>query len=357
MPSLVLVWGTRPEALKLGPVAVALDTLGVSYLSVATGQHTTLLAGTPAETDLRGSLSLGLASDGNVTRWTAHAQPKLDQVLREAEPKLVVVQGDTMSAHVGALTANAIDISVAHVEAGVRSHDLNEPWPEEPTRVAITEIATWHLAATSTAYANLIAEGVDPRAIRVTGNTVVSALARYAGHLKVEVPARNLIVVTMHRREIQARDKIVALVGGVLRAAELFPSTAFVWPVHPAVARLAPVADLVQHAKNVRIVPPLGYEAFVRLVVGAKGVITDSGGLVEECATLGVPCVIARLRNDRPEAVEAGVATQVKPTSDGLVAGVHWIVRGGCTRIPTRVYGDADAAMLVARELARLATT
>jgi len=354
MPDVVLVWGTRPEAIKIAPVAAALRDLKVSYVSVCTGQHSSLLRGSPAETDLRDSVSLATESGGNVTRWMTAIQPKLAKMLAETQPQLVVVQGDTMSAHAGALAAQAAGVPVAHVEAGVRSHDLSEPWPEETTRVAIAEIADWHFAPTSTAFVNLIAEGVASRAIRVTGNTVVSALARYAEHIRVEVPARNLIVVTMHRREIQHADKITALVGGALAAAEMFPSTAFVWPVHPAVAKIAPIAKMCEHASNVRIVPPLGYEAFVRLVAGAKGVITDSGGLVEECATLGVPCVIARVRNDRPEAVEAGVATQVKPTGEGVLAGAHWIMRGGCTRISTRIYGDPDAAMLVARELARL---
>lgn len=361
MADLLVVFGTRPEAIKLGPVVAELRTLGVDTRIVCTGQHTTLLQGTPAESDLAGGLSLGLASDGSVARWMTKAQNQLiaftnlSPAINGTRPAAVVVQGDVMSAHVGAVAAQLCDVPVAHVEAGVRSHDLNDPWPEEQNRVSITRIASLHLAPTSTAFANLVAEGVAPNTIRVTGNTVVSALARYAPGVRATNPPDNLVLVTLHRREIQRADRLGALLQAIADEARARPATTVLWPVHPACAKylnraLAP--------RNLVLENPLTYEPFVRTLARTKLVITDSGGLVEEAATLGVPTVILRMTNDRPEAVDAEMAYRLDPTPDGVRAAFRVaddVSQFPIPREPTSVFGDPGAAGIVARELARLA--
>ena len=349
---IALIFGTRPDAIKVGPVKAALDAQGVENVVLCTGQHTTLLAGTPAETDLRNAESLGLASDGNVLRWLREAERALAGRLKALAPTVVAVQGDTMTALAGARAALAAGIPVAHIEAGVRSHAA-EPWPEEANRVEITTLAARHYAPTSTAFGNLVAEGIDPAAILVTGNTVVSALARYSPAQPVKEP-ESVILVTLHRREMQHPAVVAALTEGITKSAEMFPGVKFVWPLHPAVRRVYDVAQHAHRATNVAVCQPLGYEVATVLLARALGVITDSGGLVEEAATLGVPAIIVRAVNDRPEAVEAGVARLCEVSENGVVMAAHWLVRRGMPRRASGVYGGPEAAMLVARDLATL---
>jgi len=348
MTDILLICGTRPECIKLGPVAAELAALGANWRCLLTGQHTSLLLGTPAESDLAGAHTLALASDGNVARWMTYAQERLTAYLREAQPKLVVVQGDTMSAHVGAVTATLLGIPVAHVEAGVRSHDLNNPWPEESTRVSIAQLARWHYAPTTTAFANLMQEGIPENQVRLTGNTSVSALTRYVGNVQAHPRPDQTIMVTLHRREIQHEAVANLLYGAVRHQAFLRPQVRFVWPLHPAMAK---VVKRLQEPVNLAITEPLGYPAFVRLVADSLGVLTDSGGLVEECATLGVPCVILRAVNDRPEAVDAGCAVLLSPTAAGVGGGTRLLLDGVLQRGPSCVFGFSDAARQVAKHL------
>src|SRR3990167_612172 len=352
MTDILLICGTRPECIKLGPVAAELAALTANWRCVLSGQHTNLLAGTPAETDLCGADTLALASSGNVARWMTYAQERLTAYLREAQPKLVVVQGDTMSAHVGAVTATLLGFPVAHVEAGVRSHDLNNPWPEESTRVSIAQLARWHYAPTTTAFANLVSEEVPEAHIRVTGNTAVSALARYAPEVRATPRPDQTIVVTLHRREIQHSAIANLLYGAVRHQALARPQVRFVWPLHPAMVK---VVKRLPEPVNLVITEPLGYHAFVRLVADAWGVLTDSGGLVEECATLGVPCVILRMTNDRQEAVDAGCAALMPPNAAGIGGGTRYLLDGILRREPSCAFGFADAAAVIARHLVEVA--
>src|SRR5205807_4624075 len=197
---ILIAFGTRPEAIKLGPVAAELAADKVPFGLLAAGQHRELLVGTPAETDLAAASSLGLPSEGNVVRWLARARARVRVWLREHEEfDPVVVQGDTMSALAVARAACDAGRAVAHIEAGVRSHDRANPWPEEQTRVEITELARWHYAATPTAWANLAQEGVPSSLIVLTGNPIVSALARYTAARPCGPQPH--ILVTLHRRE------------------------------------------------------------------------------------------------------------------------------------------------------------
>jgi len=352
MTEILLVWGTRPEAIKLGPVAYWLKRLGVNYTSLCTGQHTDLLEGTPTRTDLKDSISLGLASDGNIPRWMARAEKDINERLGDLDPKIVVVQGDTMSAVSGANAADMLGIPVAHVEAGVRSHGLAAPWPEEGFRTAIAQIATWHYAPTSIAFANLLAEGIREESIRTTGNTVVSALGRYAPDVQPTLSPDPTIFVTLHRREVQTRDTANKLYGAMVVAALRFSRIAFVWPMHPGFRKLV---DRVKEPNNLEIVKPLPYWIFVDRFARALGILTDSGGLVEEAATLGVPTIILRKVNDRPEAQLAGIAWRYDPTAAGVSDGIEMLATKQIDRKAHDIYGDGDPARRVAQHLAEMA--
>ncbi len=352
MTEILLVWGTRPEAIKLGPVAYWLKRLGVNYTSLCTGQHTDLLEGTPVRTDLKDSESLGMASDGRIPAWKTRVQNILLKRMKELDPKIVVVQGDTMSAESGAIVSNLLEIPLAHIEAGVRSHDLNEPWPEEMTRVGITKMAKWHYAPTPTAFVNLLTEGISEESIRMTGNTVVSALRRYAPDVEPTLSPDPTIFVTLHRREVQTRDTANKLYGAMVVAALKFSRIAFVWPMHPGFRKLL---NRVKEPNNLEITKPIPYWIFVERFARALGILTDSGGLVEEAATLGVPTAVLRKVNDRPEAEEVGIARRFDPTAAGVFDAVELLATKQIDRKAHDIYGSGDPAKRVAQHLAEMA--
>lgn len=352
--TLLLVFGTRPEAIKLGPVAAELRASSTPFGVLCTGQHTTLLEGTPAETDLSGqnTLSLGLASDGNVTRWTMRAELKIRKFLEtwdSAEQlNTVVVQGDTMSALAAARAAKILERTLVHVEAGVRSGDLENPWPEEGFRREITGLADWHYAPTSHCFANLVAEGVSPTRILVTGNPVVSALARYTA--AKPSPAEDHVLVTLHRRELLGSKQFPQVVEALINEAAQRPSLKFLWPVHPATM---PLLSGFEGPPNLMLGNPLSYVNFAGWLATARGVLTDSGGLQEESAVLGVPCAVLRKVTDRPESVQAGLAALWSPDAAGVKKGIEWLL-GPRIRQPSAIFGDIGSAGTIAKHLASL---
>lgn len=344
---IVFVWGTRPEALKVGPVVAELKAPRAPVKTIATGQHWNLLAGTPAETDLRDALSLGLQAAGNPVRWVSQAIPTLKDALSSLAPSVVVVQGDTASAIAGAKAAHELGMPIAHIEAGIRSGNLEEPWPEEMFRREITTLASWHYTPTSTTYANLVSEGIPASRIRLTGNTVVSALARYTD--AVARPPLNHIVLTMHRREWLNWVDMPVFLGEVAEACLNHPRLQVIWPVHPAVKARWP--EEWTRPDNLWTESPYPYNQMMDLLSDATGLATDSGGLVEEAATFGIPTAILRKTNDRPEAVDAGIARQYSPTA--LREAIDWLAQGQ-PRHPSNTFGDPSAASQIAQELTRL---
>lgn len=356
---IVVIWGSRPESIKLGPVVAALRANKTPVSCIATGQHTSLLAGTPAESDLADSLSLGLETTGDVVHWPQMAQPILEDALcalistTELLPRpIVVVQGDTMSAVAGARAARAVGIPVAHVEAGLRSGNLDDPWPEERFRREITELTTWHFAPTLTAYDNLITEGIDPDHIFLTGNPVVSAIGRYTYQNPVKIPDQ-VILFTMHRRE-WVLSGITGVLEGLRESAERYPETTIWWPMHPGVRRVVTEQWLDRLPPNLRVTEPLAYREAIRVLARSLGVATDSGGLVEEAATLGVPCAVLRHVTDRPESIAAGVARLYPPTHKGVIAAMEALRDQVMPRKPSPLYGTHLAAEKIAVTLGTL---
>lgn len=349
-PKLVFVYGTRPEALKIGPVVRELRDSPLAI--IATGQHSELLQGTPAESDLRDAICLNLPSSGDISVWVAVAIPRLVGVLEGLLPiKAVIVQGDTMSAYAGALAASQLRIPLVHIEAGLRSGDLEEPWPEERIRRAISVRAKLHLAPTERAKRNLLAENIPESQIRVTGNPIVSALHYYADPTPQEVPDSQ-IMVTMHRREWTdlGRACVLETIFALYEMAELYPDIRFLWPMHPGVLKIADI-DIRKTPENVLISPPLAYRDTIAQVKRSIGVGTDSGGLQEECATMGVPCAVLRNVSDRPESVEAGVAKLFVAGPEGMREAIKCLVSRELPRKPLALYGAPESALLIAMEL------
>jgi len=350
--SIVFCWGTRPEAIKIGPVVAELRALGIKPKLISTGQHWDLLRGTPAETDLADSESLGLPANGDPWAWVDEAVHALELWLHSTEPPLskstlFVVQGDTASALAGAQFAYRWGFRLAHIEAGVRSGAFGEPYPEEHFRHQITHLADWHYAATERCVDNVLRDGISRDHIVLTGNPVVSALARYTD-VKLRAP-KNHIVLTMHRREWLERVDLSTFLNHVENWCHANPDFAVVWPVHPAVQKRWPQSW--KRSVNLFITGPMGYLGMMTELSSAHGLATDSGGLVEEATTLGIPTAILRNANDRPEAIASGLAQQFAPTAPDIA--LDWLTKDH-PRIPSTIFGSPDSAAKIAKHLAAL---
>ncbi|GAA2724690.1 MULTISPECIES: UDP-N-acetylglucosamine 2-epimerase (non-hydrolyzing) [Streptomyces] len=310
----MLVLGTRPEAIKLAPVARAMAASPLfEPLVVTTGQHREMLHQMLQMLQIPATVELDVMRERQeLSTLTARLVDGLGEVVRAERPDLVVVQGDTTSALTGALAAFYEHVPVAHVEAGLRTGVLDNPFPEELNRRLIGRIARWHFAPTPRAAGHLTAEGVPEAEVFVTGNTVIDnllwILQQGTGRSAFRSDLRR-VLVTLHRRENQG-EKMRAM-GKALRRLADRGDVEIVLPLHksPAV-REALLPELTGHP-HVRIVEPLDYVDFSATLAGCDLVLTDSGGIQEEAPSLGKPALVLRTTTERPEAVEAGAARLV----------------------------------------------
>lgn len=305
-----VIYGTRPEAIKLSPVVRALRDSGLtSVLTVSTHQHTSLLDDTLAASHLTTDIETAPPQWTSVQDLVATIGINLQAL--DLSTRAVVVQGDTVTAYAGALFGFLNNMLVVHIEAGLRTSTLRNPFPEEGLRRAITQITDLHLAPTPRARRNLEDVGVDPAAIVVTGNTSIDALLaqlELTAESVTDVPvgAEPYCVVTLHRRESwgAAIGRVATAIG---KLATSHPHVTFLCPLHPnpTVRREFETVELL---RNVLVIDPLPHDSFVQLLRRSCMIITDSGGIQEEATVLGVPTLVARDDTERPEAVEAGVA-------------------------------------------------
>jgi UDP-N-acetylglucosamine 2-epimerase (non-hydrolysing) len=308
------VAGTRPEAVKLAPVVAALrrdKAFRVRFL--ATGQHRRLFDGALAAFRLRPDADLRLMRPGqSPAAFLSLALGALDRELAARPADLVLVQGDTASAAAAALAAFHRRTPVAHVEAGLRSHDLAAPYPEELNRVAIDRVASIHLAPTRSAKKNLLDEGRAASGIYVTGNTVVDALLKIRRPGREKKGPRRRAVLTLHRRESHG-SVLSGLLGAVVSAAKRLPDVGWLCPVHPN-PEVRKAYSTLAKTETFRLCEPLPYLDFVRALSQADFIVTDSGGIQEEAPTLGLRYVVLRKVTERPEALgKWGVLAGVEP--------------------------------------------
>jgi len=360
----LVVCGTRPEAIKLAPVldALAASTQLRPRLCV-TGQHRALLDQTLAAFDLRPDHDLAVMQPAQrLGDLTARVVSGLTPVLAAEQPAALLVQGDTTSAFAAALAAFYAGVPVGHVEAGLRSGRLDQPFPEEMNRRLLTQLATWHYAPTPAAARALQREGVDTAHIAVTGNTVVDALQGVAARgpaLPAAVPAQllaehRLLLVTGHRRESFGAG-LAALCDALLALAARFADVLIVYPVHLNPAVDAPVRARLTGAQRIRLTPPLDYPGFIALLRRAHLVITDSGGVQEEAPTFGVPVLVTRRATERREVVDAGAAQLVGTDCDAIVAAASALLSNPAAHAAMRAtanpFGDGHAAARIVAHL------
>jgi UDP-N-acetylglucosamine 2-epimerase (non-hydrolysing) len=330
MRKILLIFGTRPEAIKLCPVLLRLAERGSEFdvRVCATAQHRELLDQVLEAFDVRPAYDLNLMQPGqDLFQSTSRILGALEPVLKEEHPDMVLVQGDTTTTLCGALAAFYNKIPVGHVEAGLRTGDMQQPFPEEMNRVLTTQLATLHFAATEGAARNLRAEGVSSSRIWVTGNSGIDAVLYVRDKLEDGSlagpgwpqldPSRKLIVVTAHRRESFGAgfDRICSALARLARRDDV----QIIFPVHPNPNVRHPVNRYLAGLENVILMEPLGYVPFVDLMRRAFLLITDSGGIQEEGPSLGKPILVMREKTERPEAVEAGTVKLVGTDEDCIV--------------------------------------
>ncbi len=369
---ILCVVGTRPEAIKLAPVILALQRHPrLLPVVVATGQHRALLARAFADFGIVPDVDLDLMQPQQSPLGVlAAALVPLSEIIGAVAPVAVVVQGDTMTTLAAAQAAQLAGVPVVHVEAGLRSGDRQAPFPEEVTRRLVAQLATLHFAPTASARAALRAEGIADSAIHITGNSGIDALrlveARLASDptLRAHVaaalprldPRRPLLLVTAHRRENHGAP--LAAIAEALAALATRDGVEIVLPVHPHPAVQAGLRARLAGLPRIHLVEPLGYAAFVTLLARAAVVLTDSGGVQEEAPALGVPVLVMRDITERSEGLASGNARLVGTSAVGIVDAVRDLLGDGLARArmaePALPYGDGAATARIVGVLDRI---
>ncbi|HEY5506315.1 MAG TPA: UDP-N-acetylglucosamine 2-epimerase (non-hydrolyzing) [Coriobacteriia bacterium] len=345
---ILVVFGTRPEAIKMAPVIAELAARPQVFEPVVcvTAQHREMLDEVLALFEITPDFDLDvMLARQSLAHITVKALEGVSSVLERTKPQAMLIQGDTTTTFSAALAAFYQGVSVGHVEAGLRTHDMRQPFPEEANRRLASVLTRWHFAPTERAAANLLAEGHDPRSIHVTGNTVVDALHSILDR-PFEFPGgpvasaiasgRRILLVTAHRRENWGAP-MQRICAAVREVVEQIPDVHVFFATHRNPAVLETVRSGLGGTERVDLLDPLDYLTFVRLMSAAHLILSDSGGVQEEGPALGRPVLVMREKTERPEAVEAGVARLVGTDTANIVSEV------------TRLLTDGDAYDAMAR--------
>jgi UDP-N-acetylglucosamine 2-epimerase (non-hydrolysing) len=364
MQHVLVVFGTRPEVIKLSPVISALRARAehVRVTLCSTGQHRNMLDSALAAFELETDYDLGVMQPGqHPTDLLGRLALALRPVLGELKPDVLVVQGDTATVMAGALAGFLGGVRVAHVEAGLRTRDKRAPFPEEVNRRVAGVVADYHFAPTPGARDHLLGEGVPPDSVFLTGNTIVDALQwmrdrvahrRLAPELSAD--GQRLILVTAHRRE-SFGEPFRELCRALRDIARRFDDVCVLYPVHLNPKVQQPVREILGDCERVRLVDPLAYTEFVAVLDRAYLVLTDSGGVQEEAPVLGKPTLLLREKTERPEAVTAGVVRLVGTDRARIVAETSALLTDDAVyqamARPLRLYGDGLAARRICEVL------
>jgi UDP-N-acetylglucosamine 2-epimerase (non-hydrolysing) len=364
---ILLVFGTRPEAIKMAPVYRALKLLPNEFETnvCVTAQHRQMLDQVLKTFDITPEIDLNLMKSGqdlfdvNVSVLLA-----MRNVLREFKPDILMVHGDTTTTLASAMAGFYQGVPVGHVEAGLRTHNMLAPFPEEFNRQVTSKVACWHFAPTEASLRNLLAEGVEKTKITVTGNTVIDALIWALGRIESDINRRGIpqflseklnfdwsrkkfILITGHRRE-NFGDGLLHICQAIKALAQQDNKVHYVYPVHPNPNVQEPVKAILAQLDNVHLIEPLDYEPFIFLLKHCYLVLTDSGGIQEEAPSLGKPVLVMRDVTERPEAVSAGTVRMVGARHDAIVANISDLLynqdKYQSMRLAHNPYGDGRAA-------------
>ncbi len=359
MRPVAIVFGTRPEAVKLAPIAQALGKSKVPFKIFVTAQHRSLLDQTLAVFGLSADVDLDLMRHNQkLTDFGARALKSLGQLFRKENPSLVLVQGDTSTVFLGALAAFYEKIPVGHVEAGLRSFDMEHPFPEEGNRALTSKVTALHFAPTEQARLNLLREGIDEEKIFLTGNPAIDSLKFMARSLKKRKPVKELaqllakrrkrIAITAHRRE-NFGQPMEDIFQAFCQIAQARPDVDLIYPVHPN-PNIRKVAERIMGThSNIHLLEPLNYLDFTTLLSKSHLCLTDSGGVQEEAPSFGLPILVLRETTERPEGVAAGCSELVGSNKDLITRRALELLKEKRRRKIPNPYGDGKASQRIAK--------
>ena len=359
MKRIMIVMGTRPEAIKLGPLIRELESRGCFEVTVCTtGQHRAMLDSALRIFEIKPDFDLGVMQSGqSLTELCAVLLNRTDALLESQKPDFLLVQGDTASAYAASLAAFYRGIPIGHVEAGLRTYRMDAPFPEEFHRQSIGMMATLHFAPTPRAKRNLIREGREESTVHVTGNTVVDAL-RLSLSGTLNAPPwhfstdKRVILFTAHRRE-NFGEPMRGMMRALCRVIDEYPDTIAVCPLHPNPAVQAAARDILGGRERICMVAPPDFVSFHRLLVKSYLIMTDSGGVQEETVSLGIPTVVMRYSSERTEGLRAGVLKLAGNREDAIYQLVKRLLEPGseeytAMKKPSSVFGDGKASARIA---------
>lgn len=362
----MVVFGTRPEAIKMAPVVQALAKTPLKCEVAVTAQHREMLDQVLELFAIKPDYDLDLMETGQtLTDITVKAIKGLEEVFQKAQPDCVLVHGDTTTTFAAALAAFYAQIPVGHVEAGLRTHNKYSPFPEEMNRKLATALTDLHFVPTQKAKENLLHEGIEKGKIYITGNTVIDALLAtvrddylFSDPQLQEIlnqgQGKTMILVTTHRRE-NIGEPMSQIYQALTKILEEHQDAYVVFPVHknPSVRKI--VKEKLKDHPRIYLIEPLDYEPFVNLMAKAKIVLTDSGGIQEEVPSLGIPVLVVRDTTERPEAVEAGTVALVGTSYEKVYGGLKSLLTDKelYTKMAQAInpYGDGKAAERIAKAL------
>ena len=346
MKKMLLVFGTRPEAIKMAPLVKEFqkDTLSFETKVCVTAQHREMLDQVLDLFEIIPEYDLNLMKQGqDLYDITSNVLLGMKDVLNEFKPDVVLVHGDTTTTSATSLAAFYNQVKIGHVEAGLRTGDLQSPWPEEANRQITGVLANYHFAPTRTSEENLLQENKDSKNILVTGNTVIDALFLALKKIKTEKKLesqiiaeikdfgysieddKKIILVTGHRRENHGQG-FINICEALKEIAEKNPTFDIVYPVHLNPNVQKPVKEILSNIENIYLIKPLQYEHFIYLMDKSYFIITDSGGVQEEAPSLGKPVLVMRDTTERPEALEAGTVKLVGTDKEKIIKGAQKLI-------------------------------
>ncbi len=359
MKNIIFIFGTRPEIIKLAPVILELKKYPQDYNVIIcnTEQQKELSNQTLAYFGLKADINLDcMRENQSLSSVQARILTSLDKVFNEQKIDATIVQGDTMTVLCGALTSFYHKIPVYHVEAGLRSYDIYEPFPEEVMRQMTSRVAALHFAPTGVNKDALLREGIDEDKIHIVGNTVIDALFCLSEEViensrkffaEKEIPIDDkLVLITAHRRENHG-ERIDRIIEAISYLAKKYADHTFVIPVHPNPNVRVKIYDRLEHFANIHLLPPLDYPYLVYLQKNEKLILTDSGGIQEEAPSFACPTLVMRYETERKEGIEAGVSKLVGADYDKILEESEKILSS--TKEATRLkaqnpYGDGTAS-------------
>ncbi|MGY3823954.1 non-hydrolyzing UDP-N-acetylglucosamine 2-epimerase [Acinetobacter haemolyticus] len=367
MKKVLLVFGTRPEAIKMAPLALKLKAFDQDFETrvCVTGQHRQMLDQVLELFSLKPDFDLNLMKPGQtLSDVTSGVLKGLEQVFTEWMPDLILVHGDTATTFAASLAGYYHKIKIGHVEAGLRTGDLYSPWPEEANRQLTGVLANYHFAPTQSSYQNLMNENVNPATVVVTGNTVIDALLQVKTKVEQEQQliqtfeqefsfldkSKKLILVTGHRRENFGQG-FLNICTALANLAKKYPDIQIVYPVHLNPNVQQPVNELLANIDNVFLIAPQDYLPFVYLMNRSYLILTDSGGIQEEAPSLGKPVLVMRDTTERPEALEAGtvrlVGTDVNTIENAVIDLLENLTTYKMMSEAHNPYGDGTASQTI----------